>query len=385
MQSAPVRYLRPQIIKDLNRKMVFLGGPRQVGKTTLARSLIPRGQEDAYFNWDSDEDRERLLNRQFPPHRLWVLDEIHKNRRWRGWLKGLFDKNRDHHQILVTGSARLDLYRFGGDSLQGRYHFLRLHPFTASELKINDASGWRQLYEHSGFPEPFLGGSAVEAKRWSREYRTRLLRDDLASLERIEDLTLLEQLMLRLPDLVSNPLSINGLREDLRVSHRALSRWLDIFERVYAIFRLAPFGSAKLQGLKKAQKHYHYDWTLVKEPGARFENMVGSHLLAWVNLLEDTEGRDMALRYYRDNEKREVDFMVTEDDKPLLMVECKHADSGVSPHLQYLKGKLPHVPAWQLSHTGTKDYVTESGIRVAPAYKMLSADSLRSLTNRAET
>ncbi len=376
MTQAPIRSLRAQILKDLERKMVFLGGPRQVGKTTLARSLIPPGQEEAYFNWDADEDRERILRREFPAYRLWVFDEVHKNRRWRGWLKGLFDKNREHHQILVTGSARLDFYRFGGDSLQGRYHFLRLHPFTSSELNIVSQADWLHLYEQSGFPEPFFGGSKVEAKRWSREYRTRLLRDDLSSLERVDDLTLLEQLMLRLPDLVGSPLSLNGLREDLQVSHRALSRWLDIFERIYAIFRVAPFGPGKLHGLKKAQKHYHFDWTLVKDPGARFENMVACQLLAWVNHLEDTEGRDIQLRYYRDQEQREVDFVVVEDAKPLLIVECKHQDGGVSPHLRYLKNKFPHVAAWQLSHLGDKDYVTESGIRVAPAWKMLGAGSL---------
>jgi predicted AAA+ superfamily ATPase len=359
------------VVRDLQRKMVFLGGPRQVGKTTLARSLLGPEDKDSYLNWDDDHDRERLLRREFPAGPLWILDEIHKYKRWRNWLKGIYDKNREHHSILVTGSARLDFYRFGGDSLQGRYHFLRLHPLTAEEVKIKNFNEWEQLFRLSGFPEPFFGASEVEGKRWSRDYRTRLLRDDLSSLEKVEDLTLLEQLMLRLPELVGSPLSINSLREDLQVSHRALSRWLTLFERVYAIYRLSPLGGPKIHGLKKAQKHYHFDWTLIKNEGARFENMIGSHLLAQIQFLEDTQARELELRYFRDQEKREVDFVVVEDQKPLLIVECKLTDGAISPHLHYLKQKFPNAQAWQLSHQGNKDYVSGEGITVAPAWKLL--------------
>ena len=251
---------------------------------------------------------------------------------------------------------------------------MRLHPLTAHELKVANFNDWDHLFQFSGFPEPFLSRSEVEVRRWSREYRSRFLRDDLSSLERIEDITLLEQTMLRLPGLVGSPLSINNLRNDLQVSHRALSHWLQIFERLYAIYRISPIGGIKIQALKKAQKHYHYDWTLVKDPGPRFENMVGNNLLAHVQYHEDTQGRDVELRYYRDSEKREVDFVITEDQKPRLLIECKTGDEAISPHLHYLKSKFPKAEAWQLSHHGSKDYVSDTGIRVTPAWKMLSQE-----------
>jgi hypothetical protein len=205
------RYLTPQVRADLVRKMVFVAGPRQVGKTTLALSLP--GGRSAYLNWDIAEHRERILRGQLPPAKLWVFDEIHKYRRWRNYLKGVYDGRRPGQRVLVTGSGRLDLYRFGGDSLQGRYHLLRLHPFSARELNLTSAGDLSDLLNLGGFPEPFLGGSLVEARRWSREYRTRLIRDDVASLERIQDLGHLELLMLRLPELVGSPLSINSLRD----------------------------------------------------------------------------------------------------------------------------------------------------------------------------
>lgn len=364
------RYLKRQVERDLSRKMVFLSGPRQVGKTTLALSL--RDGRSGYLNWDVAEDRERLLKRELPPARLWVFDEIHKYRSWRNYLKGLYDARRARRRMLVTGSARLEFYRFGGDSLQGRYHLLRLHPFSAAELGLRAPADLAELLALGGFPEPFLGGSEVEARRWSREYRQRLVREDLVSLERVDDLGNLELMMLHLPERVGSPLSVNALREDLQVSHKTVANWLKILERLYAVFLLPPFGAPRLRAVKKEAKHYHLDWSLVPEAAPRFENLVAAHLLKWVHFLQDAEGREVELRYFRDKDGREVDFVVVEGRRVLLMVECKLADAEVHRGLRYLKARFPDCPAWQLSATGKKDYVTPEGIRVAPALKLLS-------------
>lgn len=361
------RYLSEQVIRDLKKKMVFLGGPRQVGKTTLALNLFSK---DCYLNWDFSLDREKLLNYELPDTPVWIFDEIHKYRRWRNYLKGLYDKNRGQ-KILVTGSARLDLYRFGGDSLQGRYHFLRLHPLSIDELQSKSFTDLESLMKLGGFPEPFFSGNEKEARRWSREYRQRVLRDDISSLETISDLGTAELALMRLPSLVGSPLSINSLSEDLQVSFKTVKRWIEIFERFYAVFRLSPFGSPRIKAVKKEQKHYQYDWSLITEQGARFENLVASHLLKWVNFGEDTEGRDLELRYYRDVEQREVDFVVVESGNPLVFVECKLADKSTSASLRYVKAKFPEVPAYQLTHTRLHDFRTKEGIRVIDAHKGL--------------
>ncbi len=371
MPSSPItRYLLPQVRHDLTRKMVFVAGPRQVGKTTLARSIA--GADAGYLNWDIAEHRQRILGNELPPGKLWLFDEIHKYRRWRNYLKGVYDGRPRGQRILVTGSGRLDLYRFGGDSLQGRYHLLRLHPLSVAELDIRSAPAFADLLALGGFPEPFFGGSAVEARRWSREYRTRLIREDVASLERIQDLGHLELLMLRLPDLVGSPLSVNALREDLQVSHKTVAGWLAALERLYAIFRLSPFGAPRIRAVKKEQKHYHLDWSLVPERGPRFENLVAVHLLKWVHYEQDTAGRDLDLRYFRDVDGREVDFVVTERGRPIRLVECKAADTDVDRGLRYLRGKFPEAEGWQVSAEGTKDFQTPDGIRVCPALKLLA-------------
>ncbi|HTM22482.1 MAG TPA: ATP-binding protein [Kofleriaceae bacterium] len=364
------RYLQPQVISDLRRKMVFVGGPRQVGKTTMVKQVLRGGR--GYLNWDVPEHREAILRGQLPAATLLAFDELHKYRRWRNFLKGIYDRPGKRPRILVTGSARLDLYRFGGDSLQGRYHYLRLHPLSVAELGLTGPGDLRDLLELGGFPEPFLGGSRTQARRWSREYRTRLVREEITSLERVQDLGSLEHLVLRLPDLVGSPLSINALREDLQLAHKTVASWLDILERLYAIFRLPPLGAPRIRAVKKERKHYHFDWSLVGNPAARFENLVASHLLKWVHHEVDAQARDLELRYFRDVDGREVDFVVTESAKPILLVECKWSDAGIDRSLHYLKARFPAADAWQLSATGTHDYQTPDGIRASPALPFLA-------------
>ena len=368
------RYLRDQVLQDLEHKMVFVAGPRQVGKTTMARSLP--GAEAGYLNWDVPEHRERILRRELPPGDLWIFDEIHKFRSWRDFLKGLYDARQTtgtsaRQRILVTGSARLEFYRYSGDSLQGRYHLLRLHPLSVAELGLETTVDLADLLTLGGFPEPYLGGSEVEARRWSREYRNLLIREELTSLERIQDLGHLELLALRLPELVGSLLSINALREDLQVSHKTMAHWLDVLERLYALFRLAPLGHPKIRAIKKAQKHYQFDWSTVPDPAARFENLVASHLLKWVQHQQDTQGLDLELRYFRDTDGREVDFVVTDRRGPRLLVECKSGDAAVDRSLGYLKKRFPEAEAWQISAQGEKDFQSPEGIRIAPAVTFL--------------
>ena len=309
---------------------------------------------------------------ELPPGPLWIFDEIHKYRRWRNYLKGLYDDRPRGQKILVTGSGRLDLYRFGGDSLQGRYHLLRLHPFSVAELGMSRPAQLLDLLRLGGFPEPFLGGSETQARRWSREHRSLLVREDVAALERIQDLGHLELLMLRLPELVGAPLSVNALREDLQVSHKAVVNWIGALERLYAVFRLAPFGAPRIRAVRKEQKHYHLDWTVVPGEAARFENLVACHLLKWVHFEQDTQGRDLELRYFRDVAGREVDFVVVEGREPRLLVECKWGDGAVDRSLHYLKARFPGAQAWQISAAGAQDYQTPDGVRVAPAVRLLA-------------
>jgi len=351
------RYLQNQIVKDLERKMVFLGGPRQVGKTTLALSILGASSEEhpGYLNWDDSSDRKRIVEGALPTAQpLLVLDEIHKYRAWRNLVKGLYDKHKSSKRFLITGSARLDYYRRGGDSLQGRYHYLRLHPLSWGELKSSSPAELDQLLEFGGFPEPFLSADKTFWRRWQRERLKRVVYDDLISLEQVEQLSSLELLTSLLPARVGSPLSINNLATDLQVAPKTIKRWLLILENLYFCFRISPYGLPRIRAVKKEQKLYLWDWSLCEEPAARLENLVASQLLKYCHLIEDTQGFEMELRYIRDHDKREIDFVVLKQRRPLFAVECKLGAKEPSPQLRYFAERLP-IPAFYQVHLGDTD------------------------------
>lgn len=363
------RYLLNQISQDLQKKMVFLSGPLHIGKTTLAKQIVP--QKEAYLNWDIPKDKERILNYQIPLEPLVILDEIHKYHQWRNFLKGLYDDDTFTSSFLVTGSARLDVYRYGGDSLQGRYHPLKMHPLSVAELDIQTPQELQDLLELSGFPEPFFSGSKQAAQRCSLEYRKRVIYDEITSLEVIKDLGQLNLLVLSLPKRVGSPLSINALQEDLQVSHKTVERWITILENLYMVFRISPFGYPILRAVKKEQKLYHYDWSLVPDEGTRFENLIACHLLKWIDFENQTQGNEMELRYFKDNGNHEVDFVIIKNNEPLLLIEVKMNDSSVSSSLRYLKKRFPKARALQLLMTNEFNFVNQDGIHVCPAIEFL--------------
>ncbi len=359
------RYLTNQVKSDLEKKMVMIGGPRQVGKTTFSKSLY---KNYAYLNWDEASHRELILKNQLPNKPVIILDEIHKYRLWRNWIKGKFDVLKDEHKFIITGSARLDLYKYGGDSLQGRFFYYRLHPFSIDELKIRHKKDFLDLLTLSGFPEPFLQGTQRDYKRWVKDYRMRLVRDDITSLEKIDDVGSLELLSMRLPELVGSPLSINSLREDLQKSFKLVKKWLDILENTYSFFRILPYGPPKIKAIKKEQKHYHFDWALPSEHSKKLENLVASHLLKFCHFREDTEGENLELRFFKDIEGREVDFVVLNNHNAVMFIEVKSSGREISPHLLYLKRKFPHVKSFQLHMDDKTDYIGDEGIHVCPVW-----------------
>lgn len=361
------RYLFPSIEEFLEYRMVFVGGPRQVGKTTLCIQFLdpPGVMNPSYLNWDALPDQQDIRNGRLPSGPLVVLDEVHKFRNWRNLVKGFFDKKKEIQKFLVTGSARLDYYRRGGDSLLGRYRYLRLHPFSVSELRMKGLADIEHLLKFGGFPEPFFAGRERDWKLWSRERLYRIINDDLRTLELVRDLSNLELMAESLGERVGSPLSVNNLAQDLQVNYRTAEAWLSILERLYFCFRIMPFGAPRIKAVKKEKKLFLWDWSTVESPGPRFENMVASHLLKYCHFLEDTQGDRVELRFLRDVDKHEIDFVVLKNRKPLFAVECKTGERNLSPHIGYFKPRTD-IPLFYQVHLGKKAYEPEAGVRVLP-------------------
>lgn len=365
MRVSYFRYLEGAIKEDLKKKMVFVGGPRQVGKTTFAKTFLK--SEKAYLNYDYVHDRAILLKQQLPTkYDYLVLDEIHKFKNWRSLVKGYFDKFKSKMRIIVTGSARLDLFRKGGDSLFGRYHYYRLHPFTFDELPLfKKKRTLEDLLDYGGFPEPLSEMNQRELKRWHNERIYKVINDDLRDLKQVKEISQLEMLAMILPDKVGSPLSYQSIAEDLQVAPRTVKSWIDILDNLYFSYRVAPFGSPKIRAVKKENKLYLWDWSSIKEKGIRFENMVASHLFKVCHFQEDYHGEKMELRFLRDTDLREIDFVVLKNGSPLFAVECKLKDKDLSPWVRYFKERTA-IPLFYQVHLGERDYGTPEEGRVLP-------------------
>jgi uncharacterized protein len=378
MHPIQTRYIKRSVSEDLKSKMVFVGGPRQVGKTTFALTFLskPTEKHPAYLNWDDVSVKADLLKGELPGgQKIVILDEIHKYARWRSLIKGFYDKNKSEMSFIITGSARLDYYRKGGDSLQGRYHYYRLHPFSMAEINAEaNMNDFNLLFKFGGFPEPYLRGEEKFWRRWQKERLQRVIYDDIRDLENVKEISLLELLAAELPNRVGSPLSIKNLKELMQVAHESVERWIRIFERMYFCFRVPPYGPRNIRAVKKEQKLYLWDWSVVPDEGPRFENFIACHLLKYCHFMEDTEGYAMELRFLRDTDKRETNFVVLKDGKPLFAVECKSGEKNVNPSLFYFKERTP-IPKFYQVHSGQKDY-ERNGVRILPVLKFVKELSL---------
>ncbi len=363
-----MRYILPYVLEDLRKKMVFVGGPRQVGKTTLAKAILEENYPDGrYFNWDFDEDRQDILKKRWSTdNSLLIFDELHKFPRWKGWIKGLYDVSREIHSFLITGSARLDIYRRGGDSLMGRYHYWRLHPFTLDEIPkgMPSEEAFNRLMTIGGFPEPFLEADEREARRWRRERFDRVLREDVRDLESIRNIQLLSLFLDLLRQRVGGLITISNLAADLQIAPKTAKSWLEVLERMYLVFSVRPYTKSLPRAVLKPPKVYFFDNSdVLGDEGPRFENLIATTLLKRLHFLEDRDGYRYELRYIRDKEGREVDFAVLKDGGLEELIEVKYADESISKSLLYYSRRLKPKRATQIVAKIKRSY-DKNGVRV---------------------
>ena len=348
------RYLYEPIKIDLSRKMVFLTGPRQIGKTFLAKQLLSEFRSPQYLNYDAVSDRRIILNQSWPLNADYlVFDEIHKMKDWKSYLKGVSDTRPANQSILVTGSARMETFRQSGESLAGRYFHHHFYPLSVRELKdqMDPVSALDLLNRLGGFPEPFLSGSEDDAARWRNQYYTDLVREDIFDISRIQEIRAIRFLLELLRDRVGSALSYTSLAGDLQLSPNTVRKYVEILEGLYIIFLIRPFHRNIARSLLKEPKVYFYDSGFVRgDDGVRLENTCAVSLLKHVGFLRDVKGESTSLNYVRTREGKEVDFAVCKDEQIVQLIEVKYADETLSRNLRYFSQKLPGVEAIQLVH-----------------------------------
>lgn len=348
-----------------NRQMALVSGSRQVGKTTACRDL-----GGVYLNWDNQDDRRVLLkgpgaladrlelDRLRAEAPLVILDELHKDSKWKSLLKGFFDTYGERAKVLVTGSSRLDVFRRGGDSLMGRYLLYRMHPWSVAEcVRVEvpaqeirspvaiSAEDWEALLTHGGFPEPFLRRDLRFSRRWRSLRMDQLAKEDMREVTRVQELGAMETLMHILADRSSQQLIYANLATEVGVAVDTVRRWVDLLSRLHYGFLVRPWFTNVTKALRKEPKWFLRDWSGLADEGARAETLVACHLLKAVEGWTDLGFGTFELRYLRDKQKREVDFLVVKDQKPWFLVEVKTSETRLSPALAHFQDqtKAPHA------------------------------------------
>lgn len=363
------RYLFKEIQLIINKKMVLISGPRQTGKTTLSKAISPSYE---YLNYDRLSHRKSMLKEAWDRNKeILILDEIHKMKKWKQWLKGVYDTE-DNKKIIVTGSAKLDTHKKVGDSLAGRYFQYQLFPLDLKELKFNKfgetKDNLNKLLTLGGFPEPFLSDSQAYYKKWRRTHLDIILKQDILSFEVIKRISDLEILIDLSTERIGSVISYNSLREDLNTDDKTVKRWFGILENSYLLFKISPYSKRLKNSIKLISKYYFYDVPRVKDEGGRLENLVALSLLKEITFRNEVGGEDYALHYLRNKHQQEIDFLICKDKVPHFMIEVKSGDDTPSVNFSYfdkeLKKQNPNIKKVQLVKNLTKEFSTKDGIEV---------------------
>lgn len=348
------RYLYERILKDLEKKMVFITGPRQVGKTYLAKQVMEDFKRPQYLNYDVPEDRRIILRMSWRQDSdFLVFDEIHKMKGWKSFLKGVYDGRPADQAILATGSARMETFRHGGESLAGRYVHLRLLPISPKEVKgsIPPYEAVQLMMTLGGFPEPFLAGAPDQAGRWRNQYFTDLIREDIMEFSRIHEVRAMRNLVELLRERVGSPLSYTSLAQDLQIAPNTVKKYIQVLEALYIVFLIRPYHRQLARLIRKKPKLYFFDSGYVKgDESVRLENVCALALLKHACYLYDALGRNVGLYYIRTKDGREIDFVLASDEGPMTLVEVTMSGNDVPSALFQFHKKLPRAHAILLVH-----------------------------------
>ena len=349
--------------------MAFVSGPRGVGKTTTGREVAT-----TYLDWDNLENRKLILagpealarqlgvNQPVKEPLVVAVDQFQKYGRWKNLLKGFFDTYEDRVRLVVTGSSRLDYYRPGQDSLMGRYFRFRMHPFTVAEVLHPEPPGdevirppraipeeeYQALWVHGGFPEPFVKRDPGFTRRWQRLRQEQILRKDVRVFTRIEERSKLEILAGLVALRSSTPIIYLDLAREAGVSVDTSRRWVGVLAELHYGFLVRPWFKEVSRALRKEPRWFLRDWSVVEEAEARAKTFVACHLLKAAQGWTDLGLGVFELRYVRDKEKREADFLVVKDGKPWFLVEVKTSESPLTPALAHFQKSTGAAHAFQV-------------------------------------
>lgn len=367
------RKIYNKIVSDLKKKMVFIVGPRQVGKTWLAKEIMKEYKNPIYLNFDNSEHREIIKKQSWLKDvDLIVFDEIHKMPKWKNYLKGVYDTKPDTIHILVTGSARMDAFKKVGDSLAGRFYVHHLFPFTLAELKDSGLNNLADLLmERSGFPEPLLATNNEDVNRWRSLYTESLLGQDVLEFQDIDKINAIRLVYQSLKNKVGSTISYSNIARDIGISPVTVKKYIEILEAIYVVFTIRPYTNKISRSILKEPKIYFFDYALISDMGAKFENFVALSVYKHIKLKNDEQGSSYSLGFLKTKENKEVDFAISDNENKLLeIIEAKLSDSEVSKTLEYFLERYK-VLGTQVVYNLSIERISKNGAQIRKAEKYL--------------
>lgn len=365
MRISP-RSIQKSVLEDLEKKIILLIGPRQVGKTTFSKNLMTSYD---YLNFDSAKDKLKIVKQQWDRNKkLIIFDEVHKMRHWKKWIKGVYDTEGLHPQIIVTGSARLDTVRKMGDSLAGRHFTYHLLPLDLKELHntyLDIEKNFHQLLQYSGFPEPFFENSKRFHLNWQKSHMDLILRQDLISYENIRDITSIEILVEMLKERIASPLSYSSIAVDLQRDTKTIQKWMQYLENLFVIFKIKPYSKNIARSVLKEPKYYFYDYTRIENnEGAILENFVAVSLQKEIFYLNEIHGIDSELYYLKKKGTKELDFFIRRKGLPPVMIEVKTSENDISSAFKMFEKHFENPIKIQLVKNLKKEYSNRNSVHV---------------------
>lgn len=355
----------------MDGKMLFVTGPREVGKTSYILNQI-KNLGGSYFNWDDLAVRKAYKNdrnfftKESQLQEFIVFDEMQKRNKWKNILTNIYDAYKSDYKFIVPGNARFDYLRRRGDGLSGTYHDCHMFPASVATVlnkplkeyhlgidlirDVQDSSNHVDqdtldlLFNFGGFPEPLIRGTKAFQKRWQERHVQLIVRDELSSLSNLKNLDTIETLVDLLEHRVSSPVSFNSLAGNLSSNHTSVKQWLKQLEKVMLSFHISTWSEGINRALKKNPKVYFYDWSFVRNKGARFENFVATNLLKAITLWNEKSQNIYELFYIRTYDGQEVDFCISKNKIPWLLIEVKHGKPNTSSAIRKFQYKFD-IPA----------------------------------------
>lgn len=355
--------------------VVSIIGPRQVGKTTLAKQIMSESAKPTlYLDLELQSDLFKLNDAELflsqHSEKLIVIDEVQNKKELYQLLRALVDRTREPGQFLLLGSASPELIRHSSESLAGRIAYHQLHPFDLTE--IQDTVLQNDLWVKGGFPNMLFAKNDELARRWMENFISTYLNRDLLQLGLNASPKIIRNLWTMMAHLNGQLFNATTLGNSLGISTPTVKRYVDFLEDAFLLKSLHPFSWNMPKRLVKTPKVYLTDTGILHHLSGvtDFNNLSGNPIVgsSWesfvINQLLALKKNQIYLYFYRTHHGAEVDLVFTKGLTVVATAEIKYSNSPQLTKGNYQAFDDLNAPMNYVITPSSDDYLVKERIRI---------------------